>query len=110
MLFFIKQVTKTDKGRARHLKSCVGIVPLTEKQAERLELPSHTRISPLLKKCCLRVIANSSYQKAEAEIEALTGMKVGHTTLHRLVERAEFLLPDAPDGCHGSVRIQVRGY
>ena len=71
------------------------MVPLTEKQAERLELPSHTRISPLLKKCCLRISANSSYQKAEAEIEALTGMKVGHTTLHRLVERAEFLLPDA---------------
>jgi len=73
----------------------VGIIPLTEKQAERLELASRTRISPLLEKCCLRVSANESYQKAEGEIEALTGMKVGHTTLHRLVERAEFSLLDA---------------
>jgi hypothetical protein len=73
----------------------VGIIPLTEKQAERLELPSRTRISPLLEKCCLRVSANESYQKAEEEIEALTGIKVGHTTLHRLVERAEFSPPDA---------------
>lgn len=95
MLFFIKQVTRTDKGRARQLRSCVGIVPLTEKQAERLELASRTRITPLLEKCCLRVSANESYQKAEEEIEALTGMKVGHTTLHRLVERAEFSPPDA---------------
>ncbi len=95
MLFFIKQVTGTNKGRARHLRSCVGIIPLTEKQAERLELPSRTRISPLLEKCCLRVTANESYQKSEAEIEALTGMKVGHTTLHRLVERTEFSPPDA---------------
>lgn len=68
---------------------------MTEKQAERLELPSHTRISPLLEKCCLRVSANQSYQKSEAEIEALTGMIVGHTTLHRLVERAEFSPSDA---------------
>ena len=71
------------------------MIPLTEKQAERLDLPSHSRISPLLSKCCLRLSANESYQNAEAEIEALTGMKVGHTTLHRLVERAEFSLPDA---------------
>lgn len=73
----------------------MGIIPLTEKQAERLELPSRTRISPLLEKCCLRVSANESYQKSEAEIEALTGVKVGHTTVHRLVERAEFSPPDA---------------
>ncbi len=90
-----KKVTGTGKGRARHLRSCVGIIPLTEKQAECLELASRTRISPLLEKCCLRVIANESYQKAEEEIEALTRMKVGHTILHRLVERAEFSPSDA---------------
>lgn len=46
-------------------------------------------------KCCLRVSANASYQKAEEEIEALTGIKIGHTTLHRLVGRSEFSVPDA---------------
>lgn len=85
---------------------------MTEKQAERLELPSHTRISPLLEKCCLRVSANQSYQKSEAEIEALTGMKVGHTTLHRLVERAEFSPADAKSAaCEVSVdggKVRVR--
>lgn len=60
-----------------------------------MELSSHTRISPLLEKCCLRVSANESYQKAEAEIEALVGIKVGRTTLHRLVQRVEFSPPDA---------------
>lgn len=73
----------------------MGTIPLTKKQAERLDVPSHSRISPLLSKCCLRLCANESYQNAEGEIEALTGMKVGHTTLHRLVETAEFSIPDA---------------
>lgn len=46
------------------MKSCVGVIPLTEKQADRLELPSHSQISPLLEKCCLRLSANESYQNA----------------------------------------------
>lgn len=46
-------------------------------------------------KCCLRLSANESYQNTEVEIEALTGMKVGHTTLHRLVQRTEFSVTDA---------------
>ncbi len=95
MLFFIHQVTGTAQGRPRQLKSCVGSIPITDKQASRLELPSNSRISPLLEKCCLRVSANESYQNASAEIQALTGMKVGHTTLHRLVQRTEFSPPDA---------------
>ena len=70
-------------------------MPLTEQQAERLEVPSHSQISPLLEKCCLRLCANESYQDAESEIAALTGMNVGHTTLHRTVQRSEFLPPDA---------------
>ena len=52
---------------------------ITEKQASRLEIGSHSQISPLLEKCCLRLTSNESYQNAETEIEALTGMKVGHT-------------------------------
>jgi hypothetical protein len=48
-----------------------------------------------LSKCCLRISANESYQNAEAEIEALTGIKVGHSTLHRLLARSEFSPPDA---------------
>jgi hypothetical protein len=39
----------------------------------------------LLQKCCLRLSANESYQNAEQEIEALTGVKVGHTTQQKLV-------------------------
>lgn len=71
------------------------MIPLTEKQAERLELSSHSRISPLLEKCCLRISANESYLDASAEIAALTGIKVGHSTLHRLVQRSLFSPPDA---------------
>jgi len=41
---------------------------------------SHSQLSPLLEKCCLRLSANESYQNAEAEVEALRGMIVGHST------------------------------
>jgi len=70
------------------------MIPITKKQAQALEVTSHSQISPLLEKCCLRLSANESYQNAEAEIDALTGMKVGHTTLHRLVQRSLFSPPE----------------
>lgn len=54
---------------------------------ERLGLESYQRLSPLLEKCCLRLSANESYQRAEGEIEALMGVKVNHSTLQRLVQR-----------------------
>ena len=49
----------------------------------------------MLEKCCLQVCANSSYQNAQAEIEALTGVKVGHSTHQRLVNRQDLPLPEA---------------
>ncbi len=54
-----------------------------------------SRLSPLLQKCCLRISANESYQKAENEIEALTGMKVGHSTQQKLVLEQDWILPSA---------------
>lgn len=52
-----------------------------------------SRLSPLLQKCCLRLAANESYQNAETEIEALTGVKVGHSTQQKLVQSQDFQLP-----------------
>ena len=54
-----------------------------------------TRLSPLLELCCLRLSANESYQNAEAEIEALTGVKVSHSTQQRRVIRQEMPTPEA---------------
>ena len=41
----------------------------------------------------MRLSANESYQKAEIEIEALTGVKVGHSTQQQLVLSQDFQLP-----------------
>lgn len=38
---------------------------------------------------------SESYQNAELELQALTGVKVGHSTLHRLVNKQELHLPQA---------------
>lgn len=77
------------------MKSCVGVLPIREKQADKLGLKPRTQISPMLEKCCLRLSANESYQNAQEEIEVMTGVKVGHSTQHRLVQRQEFPLPEA---------------
>lgn len=77
------------------MKSCVGVLRIKAKQAERLGLKSRSQLSPLLEKCCLRLSANESYQSASAEIQALTGVKVGHSTQQRLVNRIELTLPEA---------------
>lgn len=43
----------------------------------------------MLEKCCVVASAKSSYQQAEEDIALMTGMKVGHSCLHRLVQRYE---------------------
>ena len=94
-LFFIEQTTGTNKGRPRQIKSCVGELPITEKQAQKLGLEPRSHLSPVLEKCSFRLCANESYQNAELELEALTGVKVGHSTLHRLVNRQDLPQPSA---------------
>jgi hypothetical protein len=43
----------------------------------------------------LRLSAKELYQKAEVEIEALTGVKVGHRTQQELVVKQDLELPQA---------------
>lgn len=52
--FFIEQITQTHQGKPRQVKSCLGVLNLKSKQAERLGLRPRTQLSPLLEKCCLR--------------------------------------------------------
>ena len=94
-LFLPLQVTGVRRGKIRQLKSCVGVLKLKTEQTRRLGVPPRTRLSPLLEKCCLRLSANESYQSAEAEIEALTGVKVSHSTQQRRVIQQEMPTPEA---------------
>ena len=73
----------------------MGVLKLKTEQTRRLGVNPRTRLSPLLEKCCLRLSANESYQNAEAEIEALTGVKVSHSTQQRRVIRQELPTPEA---------------
>ena len=53
-LFLPLQATGSKTGKTRKIKSCVGILKLKTKLAERLGLKSRSQLSPLLEKCCLR--------------------------------------------------------
>ena len=79
----------------RTVKSLVGSLRIHQKQAERLNLKPQTRLSGLLEKACLRLSAKESFQAAEADIEMLTGVSVGHSTQQRLVHRQSFEFPEA---------------
>jgi hypothetical protein len=71
----------------------VGEVKISHKQARNLGLNRKTPVSPGLEKCCLRACAKTSYEQAAEDIEQMMGIKVGHSTLHRMVARVE--LPPA---------------
>jgi hypothetical protein len=69
-----------------------------QSQAEQLGVKHRTRISGLLEKSCLRLSANESFQDAQSDIAALTGIEIGHSTQQRLVLRQSFDLPQSKQG------------
>lgn len=85
-LFLPLQFTGTQQGRKQKLKSCVGVLSISKKQATKLGVMSYSRLSPLLQKCCLLLSANESYQNAAKDIVALTGVNVSHSTIQRRVQ------------------------
>lgn len=85
---------ETEARKEEKIKSCLGIVSVSSKQASKLGLDSRQRRSPLLEKCCLILAANESYQHAERDMELLTGIKVGHSTQHRCVQQQNITQPN----------------
>ena len=67
----------------------MGEVKISQKQGEKLGLKPKTPISPVLEKCALRVCAKNSYKNASEDLKTLMGISVGHSTLHRIVQKAE---------------------
>lgn len=59
-IFGSKQSRRTAVGRKRQIKSILGKLRLTNVQAIRLSVKSHTRLSPYLESCCGRASANVS--------------------------------------------------
>lgn len=68
---------------------------MTRGQADQLGVAGHTRLSPYLEMCCLRVSANVSYQHTEKDVELFTGIRVSAKTQQRLVHRQTFELPQS---------------
>ena len=71
---------------------------ITSSQANFFDLNSHSRFSPRLQKNALLVCANESYQRSEEDLFSLTGIKMSHSTLQRLVNKQELDLPDSKLG------------
>lgn len=80
-------------GRERKIKTCIGRITISSKQAMRLKLKKGTRLSPQIEKCCLLLVGNESFANAERDLEILTGIKVAHSTQHRLVNSYQLADP-----------------
>lgn len=89
MIFFNGRIPEP-RGQQRQIKSCVGSITIASKQSQKLGLRKSTRLSPHLEKCCLLLVSNKSFANAEQDLELLTGVRVPHSTQHRLVERYQF--------------------
>lgn len=92
-------------GNKRTIKTLVGEVEISQKQARRLGVAPKTPLSPALEKCCLRACAKTSYQQAEEDIREFMGIKVGHSSLHRLVQRMELPLAQSEESGISGVSI-----
>lgn len=68
----------------------MGDLPVTEKQAKKLDVKPRTQMSPTLEKHCLLLSGDESYEKAAKKIKSLTGIAVSHSTQQRLVHRYHF--------------------
>jgi hypothetical protein len=69
------------------IKTIVGTVEMTENQVKYFGLESFSRLSPKLLKNALLICANNSYQRAEEYLKELTGIKISHSSLQRLVNK-----------------------
>jgi hypothetical protein len=83
LVFFITEITVTNDGYIRTIKSILGHLPLSQKQGQVLGVETGKRISPYLELCCLRMSANVSYANAESDLAMLTGMRVSDNTQQR---------------------------
>lgn len=95
------------------MKSTLGALAITSKQAEKLEVLPHRQLSPHLENCCLRLSATVSYEQAEQDLAYLTGIRVPAKTQQRIVHRQTFDLPDVEQAIEelsvdgGKVRVRT---
>jgi len=76
----------------------VGWLNITDKQAKYFGLKSSSQLSPMMEKNALLMSANESSQKAEEDLEQLSGIKISHSTLQRLVNGQGFEWPTSQQG------------
>ncbi len=83
----MESITGTTAGRKRLIKTCVGELTVSEKQAKKLDVKPRVRLSPQIEKSCLLLSANVSYENTARDLKELIGIDVSHSTQQRLVQR-----------------------
>lgn len=111
-VFFAKS-TGTTSGKTRTVKTCIGRVEITTKQAKKLKLEKGRRTSYNLEQNCILLASNESFENVPRDLELLTGLKIGKSTVHR--KAMSFEMPEiqtkkivtalALDG--GNVRVRT---
>jgi len=111
--FFFAFTTATTAGKIRKVKTCVGLVQISTLQAKKLHLERGRRISPNLEKNCLLLASNESFSNAAKDLEQLTGLKVGKSTIHRQALACEIPVTKTKKGVKslavdgGNIRVRT---
>ena len=115
--FFCRKKDRHNKGKKRTIRSCIGKIKVTNKQACRLGIEPYRRFSQLLEKCYLLLAANESFQDAENDLKVLTGIEFGDSKYHRQVKKVDLSPPNVKqkltevclDGGKVRLRSQEKG-
>jgi hypothetical protein len=83
-----------NKGKTRIIRSCIGDIKITNKQASPLGIELYRGFSPLREKCCLLLAANESFQDPENDLKVLIGIEFGYSKYHRQVEKVDLSRPN----------------
>jgi hypothetical protein len=97
--FFCRRKDCHNKGKTRTIRSCIGKIKVTNKQASPLGREPYRRFSPLVEKCCLLLAAKESFQDAENDLKVLMERKhksSPNVVLTGLVRRKHVRIPVEP--------------
>ena len=92
----MEAVAGRERSRPRCLKSVLGELKLTGRQAQRLGVRPRAAQSPLLERLALLIAANESYERGEEDLALFTGVALSDSTLRRLALKA----PQPPLSLH----------
>ena len=80
------QISKRDE---KAISSLIGNFKASRRELKKLKFEQKSSISPALEKACLILASNESFEYAEKDLESLTGIFIGKSTIYKIALKEE---------------------